>query len=256
MKYSFVKTGLAGALAAAFAIPAVAGEITASVGLDYSTGDYGTDQTSEMWYVPVVGKYENGPLTLKLTVPWVRITDPGNAVGPDRVPLPGSPQCNETESGLGDVVGSVGYAVLDGTQGGPLVELIGKVKFPTADEDRCLGTGKTDYAVQVDVAQAFGAVTGFGTLGWRKFGDPSGQNFRDPIYASLGAAYKLAPATSLGASYDWRQKVSRRGDEISEATLFLNQKLTEGWKLQVYAVKGFSDASPDWGGGLFVSHSY
>lgn len=250
-----LKAGLIGALAA-IALPAAAGEITASVGLDYSTGKYGTSTTSEMWYVPVVGKYESGPLTLKLTVPWLRITDSGNAVGPDRVPLGDSPSCGKTESGLGDVVGSAGYALLDGRQGGLLLEVIGKVKLPTADEDRCLGTGKTDYSLQFDVAKGFGAVTGFGSLGWKKFGDPSGQDFRDPVFASLGAAYRLVPATSVGLSYDWRQKVTSRGDEISEATVFLNQRLAERWKLQVYGVRGFSDASPDWGGGLFVSHVY
>jgi hypothetical protein len=50
--------------------------------------------------------------------------------------------------------------------------------------------------------------------------------------------------------------VTSSGDEINEMSLFVSQKLDEKWKLQVYAVKGFSDASPDWGGGVFVSHSY
>lgn len=255
MKKAFTKAGLAGVLAAAFTLPAAAGELTVSTGLDYSTGDYGTNDTSETWYVPVVGRYETGPVTLKVTVPWVRITDAGN-VDADGTPLPGQPNCNETESGLGDVVASAGYALLDGSQGGVLLEATGKVKFPTADEDRCLGTGERDYSLQFDAAKTFGDVTGFGTLGWKKYGDPSGVNYRDPIYASLGAAYKLAPATSLGASYDWRQKVTSRGNEISEAVLFLNQRLAERWKLQIYGVKGFSDASPDWGGGLFLSHTY
>jgi hypothetical protein len=222
------------------------------VGLDYSSGDYGTGTTSETWYVPIVGKYETGPLTLKLTIPYLRITNP--SVGPEGEPLPGG--CGSVESGLGDVVGNVAYALLDGSRGGVLLDVIGKVKLPTADEDKCLGTGKTDYSIQLDVARAFGAVTGFGTLGWKKFGDPSGTNLRDPIYTSLGVATKLAPPTTVGAAYDWREKVSSRGDEISEMSLFVSHKLDASWKLQVYAVKGFSDASPDWGGGLVVSHTY
>lgn len=238
---------------AALALPASAGQLSTSIGLDYSSGDYGTHETSETWYMPIVGKYETGPLALKLTVPYLRITNP--SVGPDGEPLPGG--CDKTESGLGDVVGSAGYAVLDGTQaGGLLVDVVGKVKLPTADEDKCLGTGETDYSVQFDVAKALGAVTAFGTLGWKKFGDPSGVNFRDPVYASVGAATKLAPATTLGAAYDWREKVTSRGDELSELAVFVTQKLDDAWKLQAYAVRGFSDASPDWGGGLVVTHAY
>jgi len=240
-------------LLAAFALPVTAGELTTSIGMDYSSGDYGTDSTSETWYVPVVGKYESGPLALKLTIPYLRITDP--AIGPEGEPLPGG--CRETESGLGDIVGSAGYALLDGSeQHGVLLDVIGKVKLPTADEDKCLGTGETDYSLQFDAAKSFGGVTGFGTLGWKKFGDPSNASFRDPVFASLGLATKLAPATTIGAVYDWREKVTSNGDEISEVALFASQKLDEAWKLQLYAVKGFSDASPDWGGGLFVSHAY
>ncbi|MDT3672195.1 MAG: hypothetical protein ROZ37_17885 [Aromatoleum sp.] len=248
---------LPAALLAALALPAAAGEFSASVGMDYSSGDYGTNETSETWYVPVVGKYEDGRLGLKLTVPYLRITNP--SVGPDGEPLPcgnaRSPS-RKTESGLGDVVGAASYALLDGTEGGVLLDVVGKVKLPTADEDKCLGTGKTDYSLQFDAAKAFGGVTGFGTLGWKKFGDPSGAHFRDPIFGSVGLATKLAPATTVGAAYDWRQKVTSRGDEISEMSLFVSHTLDPAWKLQFYAVKGFSDASPDWGSGLIFSRRY
>ncbi|WP_271407669.1 hypothetical protein [Pseudomonas sp. Q1-7] len=233
--------------------PALSGDFTLLTGLDYSRGDYGTPAMSETWYVPLVGKYESGPMIYKLTVPYLRITNP--AVGPDGLPVAGD--CDSIESGLGDTVASADYALLDGSDGGRLlVDLVGKVKLPTADEDHCLGTGKTDYSVQVDVAHAFGAVSGFATLGWKKFGDPSDTDFRDPIFTSIGLVTRLAPATSVGAAYDWRQKVTSDGNEIQEFTLFLTQRLSSAWKVQLYALKGFSDASPESGGGLQLSHSF
>lgn len=239
-------------LLASFSVPALADTFSTAIGLDYSSGDYGTDTTSEIWYVPVVGKYETGPMTYKVTVPWLRITNP--EVGPDGDPLPGG--CHDVESGLGDTVASAGYAVLDGSEGGVLVDLIGKVKFPTADEDQCLGTGETDYSAQVDVARMFGPVTGFATLGWKKFGDPPDSDFDDPLFVSLGFATPVAVRTTAGASYDWRQKVVSTGSQIQELTLFVTHKLSQQWKVQLYAVKGFSDASPDAEGGLMVFHSF
>ncbi|MNF44378.1 hypothetical protein D3C76_435470 [compost metagenome] len=233
-------------------LPALADTFNTSIGTDYSSGDYGTGTTSEIWYVPLVGKYETGAMTYKLTVPWLRITNP--SVGPDGAPLPGG--CGEVESGVGDTVASAGYAVLDGSQGGMLVDLIGKVKVPTADEDKCLGTGETDYSAQVDLTQGFGPVTGFATLGWKKFGDPSDTNFDDPIFAGVGLAIPVAAVTSLGASYDWRQKVVSTGDPIQELTLFLTHKLNRDWKVQLYAVKGFTDASPDGEAGLMLGHTF
>ena len=108
----------------------------------------------------------------------------------------------------------------------------------------------------MDLVRAFGAVNGFATLGWKKFGDPAGSDFHDPVFTSIGLLSRIATATSIGAVYDWRQKVSSDGDEIRELTLFLTQKLSEGWKVQLYALKGFSDASPDSGGGLLLNHSF
>ncbi len=243
---------LLASLFASFSLPTLGDTFRTAVGFDYSSGDYGTDTTSEIWYVPVVGKYETGPMTYKVTVPWLRITNP--EVGPDGDPLPGG--CRDVESGLGDTVGSASYALLDGSESGVFVDLIGKVKFPTADEDQCLGTGETDYTAQVDVAKAFGPVTGFATLGWKKYGDPPDSDFDDPVFASLGFATPIAARTTAGASYDWRQKVVSTGSQIKELTLFVTHKLSQQWKVQLYAVKGFSDASPDAEGGMLVFHSF
>lgn len=243
---------LLASLVASLSMPALADTFSMAMGLDYSSGDYGTGTTSEIWYLPVVGKYETGPMTYKVTVPWLRITNP--EVGPDGAPLPGG--CRDVESGLGDTVASAGYALLDGSEGDVLVDLIGKVKFPTADEDQCLGTGKTDYSGQIDIAKAFGRVTGFATLGWKKFGDPPDSNFDDPVFATLGFAMPVAVRTSAGASYDWRQKVVSTGSQIQELTLFVTHKLNQEWKVQLYAVTGFSDASPDAEGGMLVYHTF
>lgn len=244
MKHSHV---LLSGLAALLSLPALAGELTVTTGLDYSSGKYGTNETSETWYLPIAAKYETGPVTLKLTIPYLRITNA--VVDQDGVPVS---NCGGTETGMGDITASAGYALLDGSQGGWLLDAVGKVKLPTA-ESSCLGNNKTDYALQFDVAKSFGSITGFGTLGWKDMGN---SDFRNPVYASLGVATKIAPATTIGAAYDWRQKLTSSGDPISEASIFLSQKLGNEWKLQVYAVKGFSDNSPDHGGGVMVSYTY
>jgi hypothetical protein len=129
------------------------------------------------------------------------------------------------------------------------------VKAPTADEDKGLGTGETDYAAQVDLARVLGKTTLFGTLGQKFFGDPEGLDFRDPVYASVGVSQKLTES-SIGVAYDWREKATASGDAISEATLFYVLKLSPVWKTQIYLVKGFSDASPDWGAGIVQSYRF
>jgi len=42
-------------------------------------------------------------------------------------------------------------------------------------------------------------------------------------------------------------------DAASEATTYLNYRFPSGRKLQIYAVKGFTRASPDWGAGMTIA---
>ncbi len=191
-------------LLASLALPALADTFTTSIATDYSRGDYGTGTTSETWYVPLVGKYQTGPMTYKLTVPWLRITNP--SVGPDGEPLPGG--CGKVESGLGDTIAGADYAVFEDSVGGLFVDLIGKVKLPTADEDKCLGTGKTDYSAQVDVTKSFGLVTGFATLGWKNSATrraPTSTTRYSPVWASpypcLRAPRRARPTTGGRRSF-------------------------------------------------------
>src|SRR3954471_11221414 len=89
--------------------------LTLGTGLDYTTGKYGASEKTEILYVPFYARYETGPWIFRLTVPYIRITGPGNVIGggEDRVTVPGRDVGRRTESGLGDIVGSVFYNVLD-----------------------------------------------------------------------------------------------------------------------------------------------
>ena len=75
-----------------------------STGFDYSTGKYGTATSTNILYIPVIAKYETDSLTLKLTVPYIRVTGTGNVVrgiGSFGNAITGT--TSTTQSGLGDV---------------------------------------------------------------------------------------------------------------------------------------------------------
>ena len=50
-------------------------------GADYLTGKYGGTLATDVTYLPLTLRYDAWPLNLKLTVPYLRITGPGNVVG-------------------------------------------------------------------------------------------------------------------------------------------------------------------------------
>jgi hypothetical protein len=259
MKY-VPRFALAAAVLATASYPAHAADslTTLSTGVDYTTGDYGADQSTDITYVPFTWKYETGPWTTKLVVPWLKITGPGNVVGaPGDVIVVGNGNApRRTESGLGDVVASAFYNVLSERAAPIGLDLGAKIKLGTADEKKGLGTGKNDYSVQADLFKPIGALTPFGSIGYRWYGDPAGVDFKNVFYYSIGASYKISQPTTVGVAYDTRPQIVNNGAHVSEATAFVSQKLSPDWKLQVYGVRGFSTGSPDWGLGAVLAYSY
>ena len=248
---------LAAALWAASSV-AFAEGLTLGAGVEYTTGSYGAPEKTDTLYVPFFGKYETGRWTLRLTVPWLEITGPGNVVGVggDRIVLPGATGPRRTESGLGDIVASGFYNVISERTAPVGVDLGAKVKFGTADETKGLGTGENDVAVQADFFKPLGAASAFGSIGYRWYGDPPGVTLKDVFYFSLGASYRYTDTLSAGLAYDYRPSITPNGGEISELTAFISQRVGPKTKLQPYLILGFGKASPDYGAGLQVSYAF
>lgn len=158
-----------------------------------------------------------------------------------------------TQSGWGDLVGAVTYKVLPGAPEGWLLDLTGKVKFPTADRDKGLGTGKADYSLQADVSKSIGDFTPFLGLGYKWRGKPADLALRDSAYGSVGAAYRVARGTEIELAYDYRQRASANSAAARELAFTVYHRVSDLLRLSGFVSKGYSDASPDWGAGLGVS---
>ena len=235
--------------------PASAG-FSVLTGADYSSGHYGDTEATRILYMPVTARYEADNYVLRLTIPYVRIDAPGDgniiAIGPDGVPIRSGAGTREINSGLGDVVASAGFTVFKSAPTGTVLDLAGKVKFGTADADQGLGTGETDYSVQLDGYRKFGQFTLLATIGYRVYGDPPGSDFDNVAFGALGAVYKYSPDTSAGVIGDLRDNIVLNSDPQYELTAFITRKVGARTKLQGYLLTGFSRSSPDWGAGLML----
>ena len=253
--------------AALFVLPSIssgAGTMSVGTGFDFSSGDYGETSTTDISYVPVNFKYQTDSFALKLNVPYVRISnDGGNVVGGGSnvvVLPPGEEESGEssTESGLGDIVAAATYFLYEGSAEQPLypmIDLSGKIKFPTADEEKGLGTGEADYSLESDFTWFSGQTALFCTLGYRFMGDPESYDLNDVMYASVGVAHQITNNFSSGLLYDVREASTGLGSATSEATAYGSYKMNDNLKFLLYGVKGFSDGSPDYGLGFTVTYS-
>jgi hypothetical protein len=229
-----------------------------TTGLDYSSGKYGTANTTEIWYVPVSGRLEKGDWQFKLTLPYVRMTSPsgGVIIGYDGngTPIRAGGGTPVAEAGPGDVVASATYGLV--ARSDFLLDLTAKVKFGTASVSKGLGTGEHDMGAVLDAYFPLGRSTPFFSLGYKQPGDPTGQALRNTWQAGAGLAYKASDVWSMGGMFDWRSAASAAGDSQRDLMLYAVYKAAPDWKLQAYASKGFSDASADYGLGLMVSRDY
>ncbi|MEJ2515854.1 MAG: hypothetical protein P8080_01990 [Gammaproteobacteria bacterium] len=244
--------------AGADAVRAEEGRLTLALGTEYTTGEYGGEKSIEDLYIPVTAYYDLSRFSFRLTVPFLQVKAPEGTLieTPDGDIIVGEGP-RTTESGIGDVVaGFTVYDVFLSASGDVAVDVSGNVKLGTADENKGLGTGETDFSLGLDFYRFFDRFTAIGALGYTWRGDPEGYDLDNTIYVSLGGSYRVATATRVGVFYDYRQASLPENDDPQELSVFLSRWFGDRWMLRGYALAGFGDSSPDFGVGVSASRGF
>jgi len=160
-----------------------------------------------------------------------------------------------TQSGLGDIVTAFSYNMFDHAPSGIAFDITARLKIPTASAKRNLGTGQIDYAIQGDLYKTMSKFIFSATFGYRILGNPSGLTFHNVLYGAAGVAYRLSDNVTLGTSYNMGQSPVRLEDS-RDLSLYLSQRVSNHFRLNIYGLRGFSDRSPDWGGGINLRYVF
>ncbi len=238
------------------AVPALAADgprFSLSSSFNYSTGDYGTSEDTEIIYVPFTFGVKLDRFELRLTVPYIRqtsqtvtLTGGGVAVRKDKKAQ--AAQATDTESGLGDVLLRGSYILLQEQDVWPEVTPYVKIKFPTADEDRGLGTGEFDETFGVELSKTFlERFTAFLGVAYTIIGSPAGSDFDNSFGWSVGAAYAVAQPFSVFAFLEGATAISSAQEDPLELRVGAEWRLTNVVKLTGSVTRGLSDGSADWG---------
>lgn len=241
-------------MAASFAWPAPATEsrIRLSTGIEYSSGRYGGLEDIEELYVPLNINLTTRRLGVSLSVPYIRVRAPtGTAIDGQAIPGEGD---IATESGIGDVTATLTlYDLYYNANRGLALDVTGAIKLGTASYEKGLGTGEADYSLYLDAYKWFDAFTLFGSVGYRWRGEPDDVVLNDVFMAALGGTWPAGDKSSLGMVFDYREAALAGYPNVEEMTAFGSMRLREHWYLQIYAFAGFTDSSPDWGGGFTIT---
>jgi len=235
--------------------PAPEPAIKVGTGFDFSSGSYGLSQRTDVLSVPVNLSVEQERWIVRATFPYISIKGPATVIaGVEPVAVPQRP-VNRQESGFGDATLS-GTFHANPTPGELNVDLTGRVKFGTADKDKGLGTGETDFYAQADFYKAIGNVIPFVTMGYRFLGSNATYPLKDGYYFSAGSSFRVSPTVVVGAAYDWRSRIVAGAANGSDALVFASANVTPQWNLLGYLLGGFNNASPDYGVGGAITYKF
>lgn len=171
------------------------------------------------------------------------------------IPLGGSSLARSTQSGLGDIITAFSYNLIDHAPTGIVFDITARLKIPTASASQNLGSGQVDYAVQGDLFKTMSKFIFNATFGYRILGNPSGITFHNVLYGAAGAGYRLSPDLTIGTSFNIGQSPVRLQDS-RDLTLYLSHRVSDRFRLNIYGLRGFSERSPDWGGGLNLRYIF
>lgn len=232
---------------------AFAQSFSASAGIEYTTGDYGGGGDTDVFYVPLALGLNAGDWSIQASVPYLELSGPGIFLGED-LPLVRDRQtpvrqANDDASGFGDLSLRITKTSRLDKAGQWELDLTGRIKLATADEENGLSTGETDFSASADLIRNAGAWSMFAGAGYRMNGDPEGRDLNDIAFGSLGAVRYTQAGSSWGFAYDFSQAATNGVKDAHEISSWLSFGLSDDLRLQVYGLKGLSDGGPDYGGG-------
>ncbi|MEM9169824.1 MAG: transporter [Pseudomonadota bacterium] len=249
MVKSFLQTGVCAAAASVLAAPSALGaDIAASVGVEATTGDFGAAANTDILIASADVEVSNERWALRFSVPYIWVDGPTEFIGPVFQQGGAVSEPFRTE-GVGDVLVTASRFFLFPASR-TVVDLSASVKLPTADEDAFLGTGEPDVGVSVDVLKDFDILTVTAGIGYTVSGKSDIVDVQNRARLSVGAFRTFANGMRAGLVGDVREPVLAGLDDVKEISLYGSAPIGERVSVIGYALTGFSDTSPDVGGGL------
>lgn len=227
-----------------------------SVSVNYDTGKYGTPDRTESIYIPFTLKRYYGDADLSATVSYVRQSSAGQVtwvggkptlVGTGKRAVTADPG-TVTESGFGDILLRGTYALKRDGPGSFDLGLAGKLKLPTASEDKGLGTGEMDEGAGLEFGKEISPgwtllADGYYTL----IGDPAGVDFNDQLSLDIGFYRTLRANLGLTVLYETQGAIVDGNTDPRAVSGTLSYSAPGGAAFSCGLTLGLSDGSPDIG---------
>lgn len=221
--------------------------------VSYDTGKYGTDTRTDTVYVPVTIKRYFDKGDISLTIPYIYQRSNGQFAAVDGTvfrikPKAGAPPVT-TNSGLGDIIlkGS-GYLLSEQEKHPFDLSVVGKIKFPTADDSKGLGTGEFDETVGLEFGKQFMTEwTFFADVYYTFIGRPAGTDLKNRVSFDMGLADRFTKETTVSVFYEESTSIVSGSSNLRDIAVNLEYKVTREASVFGGALIGLTNNSPDYG---------
>ena len=240
------------------------------VGFEVSHGDYGAGADATLVTVPLsVNVYPADNLDITLEAPLIYLTSRsgsgvvvtgsggagrGRGAGRSRTAADGATTVHE--SGVGDINMTTGWTLLADGERSPKVRPTFYVKIPSGDLDRGLGTGTVEAGPGLSVSKWLGSIQLFGEGAYifqNSRSDYPGHNY---VSYLGGAGIQATDRLFLSVLAKGSSSRSEGAEAQAEGRLKLNFLQSRRISWELYGSAGFTDASPDFGGGVMMIYQF
>ena len=228
--------------------------ISLSVGLEFDSGDYGTADTTDTWRIPFSLQYQKGAFFAGASMPYIDTRSTGTIIlsnnrnSHQKGPVTRSSNTSVSKaSGFGDLTLSAGYRFPASEEDSLIYNISVHIKLATADENKGLGSGENDYAIEAGLSNYFDKYSLFASVGYQFNGDTATINYDNTLYANIGFGVPQSNGNQLGAMLDYSQAASAGFDDALELSGFIDIPVSSQRSLYFYLLTGLSDGSPDYG---------
>lgn len=199
----------------------------------YKTGDFGTATKSDLYYFSPALGFVTPRYDVSVTIPYLFLAN--KTAGQ-----------TATEEGIGDIILRGGLVLLPETENGFSLSGSLAVKAPTADENKGLGTGETDYGGFLGLRKRIGQHRFAFSAGYIKAGDPVGIDFND-VYVYDAGYSRIFTRTELSAWYEGRRSIIPGARNPQEINLGFFHILNHDYSIKGSSFAGLNKGGPDFG---------
>jgi len=230
--------------------------VSLASGLDYSSGKYGSLRATDITVALSDVTLKTGDFQFTAALPYITITGPAFlVVGAGGVPIVVNPgrTADKERRGWGDLNVSGTYSVPSTLTDDFQVDLTGRIKLATGDQNQGLSSGETDFGFAVDVSRQIGIWAPFVSFGYRVPGTPTAYSLVSAPSFSVGTSLQLGDHFLAIMSYDFDGTISSTLADSQQLFGSISWVATDSLTFTTYGEYGVSSGAPRGGGGLLAS---